>query len=146
MKRILSTAAAAGLSLSLMGAATAPAFADGYRNTVGRYDQKDHRAYQKYQRDVQRAREKYERELRKDRRQDRRQTNNAYRQGYEAGLRQANRGYSNYGYYSGNQPIYDYGRYGLNAPPNGQYYAQQNNGDIVLVMAATQLIASLLSD
>ena len=144
MKRFLTKSAAAGLALSMAGAFAGSAYADNdrYRHAP-RYSHTD-KAYEKYQRDVRKARERYERSRYRDQRRDYRHNSRAYRRGYEDGVR-SGRYSQNDRYYSGNQRIYDYGRYGLQSPPNGQYYAQQPNGDIVLVLAATQLITSLLN-
>ena len=66
----------------------------------------------------------------------------AYRDGYQEGRRDAirygDRTYSDY------RVISDYSRYNLNAPPNGYYYAQMDD-DIVLVMAATQIIQEFIN-
>ncbi len=68
---------------------------------------------------------------------DRRDEQRAYEEGYRDGKRDAirygDRSYTDY------RVIRDYDRYGLNAPPQGYYYAEMDD-DIVLVMAATQLI------
>lgn len=67
----------------------------------------------------------------------------AYREGYEEGRRDAIR----YGerYYSDYDVIEDYGRYGLNPPPNGYYYARVDD-DILMVQLATQVVTQLLSN
>ncbi|MAK63084.1 MAG: hypothetical protein CMK09_19110 [Ponticaulis sp.] len=72
---------------------------------------------------------------------DRRDEQRAYDQGYKDGQRDAIR----YGdrYYDNYRVIRDYDRYGLTPPPQGQYYAQMDD-DIVLVMAATQLIQEFI--
>lgn len=66
----------------------------------------------------------------------------AYRDGYEEGRRDAirygDRSYTDY------RVISDYSRYGLQAPPDGYYYAELNN-ETVLVAAATQIVTQLLS-
>lgn len=73
---------------------------------------------------------------------DVREQREAYRDGYEEGRKDALR----YGerYYDDYRIIRDYDRYGLNAPPQGHYYARVND-DVVLVAAATQLITQFLS-
>lgn len=72
-----------------------------------------------------------------DRRDEQRAYNDGYRDGQRAAIRYGDRSYTNY------RVINDYQRYGLRAPPTGQYYAQMDD-DIVLVMAATQLIQEFI--
>lgn len=74
---------------------------------------------------------------------DRRDEANAYRAGYEAGQRDAWRAGQRL---SGDYQVinqYDYARYGLQAPPNGYYYAKVDE-DVMLVSAATQIIRELI--
>ena len=77
-----------------------------------------------------------------DRYEDRRDEARAYREGYREGRRDAIR--YNGRTYTDYRVIDDYGRYGLNQPPNGYYYAEVD-GDIMMVQLATQLVTQLLS-
>ncbi len=66
----------------------------------------------------------------------------AYNEGYEDGRRDAIRYDGRY--YDDYRVIRDYGRYGLNPPPSGHYYAEVD-GDIMMVQLATQLVTELLT-
>ena len=72
-----------------------------------------------------------------DRRDEQRAYNEGYRDGKRDAIRYGDRTYTDY------EVIRDYSRYGLTPPPDGQYYANLD-GDVVLVMAATQLIQSFV--
>ena len=65
----------------------------------------------------------------------------AYEQGYDDGQRDAirygDRRYTDY------RVIRDHNRYGLITPPDGYYYARMDD-DIVLVLAATQIIQEFI--
>ena len=86
--------------------------------------------------------DKRDRHDRYDRYEDRRDEARAYRDGYREGRRDAIR--YNGRTYTDYRVIDDYGRYGLNRPPNGYYYAEVD-GDIMMVQLATQLVTQLFS-
>ncbi|HAQ36680.1 MAG: hypothetical protein CMF74_10785 [Maricaulis sp.] len=75
--------------------------------------------------------------------EDRRDEAEAYRAGYEDGQRDAWRAGDRL---DGNYQVinrYEYARYGLQAPPNGYYYAKVDE-NVLLVSAATQIIRELI--
>lgn len=74
---------------------------------------------------------------------DRDSAERAYRAGYEDGLREGYRAGQRLPRDAQYTIIRDYDRYGLNAPQNGYYYAQVDD-EVLLVEAATRVIAQAL--
>ena len=134
MQSFMKAAGACVLALSLAGVSS-PAFAGGkHKHDQGHHygHDKGSKAYDKYMKEAAKTRDRREREAHDiaDAR--------AYQAGFNAGLHYGDRVYRDY------RVIEDYQAYNLAPPPAGQYYAQTDE-NIVLVLAATQLIQQFLA-
>lgn len=164
MRRIAITAMAAAVALSAGGIASAAEAQSPQDRREWRQDRRDYERDRRedrreYRRDRREERRDYVRERREDRREYRQDLRRYERwqraqQRYRAPRYVAPRGYYarswGYGqtlppaYRHRNYVVYDYGRYGLRAPPRGYSYYRTGD-DVVLAAVATGLIASVIA-
>lgn len=135
MRLFLRPVLAAAVALT----AAAPAFADPPRHARG-----NDRAYERDYRDVRDDRRDY-RDDRREYRDDRRN----YRSGYQEGRRDARHWRKGDRFDRHNTRyvvVNDYHRYNAPPPRRGQYYAQTETGELLLIAAATGLVLWALND
>ncbi len=122
----------------------APAFADPPRHHRGGYE-RDHRSDRHDRRDHRDWRDD-RRDSRWDRRDDRRYYGDGYRDGRRDARHYWRKGDRFDGRYHRHVVVHDYHRYHVPPPRHGHYYARTDNGDLLLIAAATGLVLWALSD